>query len=73
MGNDTVQEVHGVSITLAYFPPCHSKYNPFERTHGALEQYWNGMVVTDAEITVKIAENRTWKGKHPILTMLTPV
>lgn len=31
------------------------------------------MVVTDAEITVKIAENRTWKGKHPILTMLTPV
>jgi hypothetical protein len=64
---------HGVSITLAYYPPYHSKYNPVERTHGALEQYWNGMLLTDAETTVKIAENMTWKGRHPIVTLVTRV
>lgn len=46
--------------------PC-----PVERTHGALEQYWNGMLLTDAESTVKIAQNMTWKGKHPIVTLVT--
>ena len=62
---------HGVSIRFAYYPPYHSKYNPVERTHGALEQYWNGMLLTDAETTIKIAENMTWKGKHPIVTLVT--
>lgn len=62
---------HGVSITLAYYPPYHSKYNPVERTHGALEQYWNGMLLTDAETTVKIAQNMTWKGKHPFVSLVT--
>jgi len=60
-----------VSIKLAYYPPYHSKYNPVERTHGALEQYWNGMLLTDAETTVKIAKNMTWKGRHPIVTLVT--
>jgi hypothetical protein len=64
---------HGVSIRFAYYPPYHSKYNPVERTHGALEQYWNGMLLTDAETTIKIAENMTWKGKHPIVTLVTQV
>jgi hypothetical protein len=62
---------HGVSIRLAYYPPYHSKYNPVERTHGALEQYWNGMLLTDAETTIKIAQNMTWKGNHPIVTLVT--
>ena len=64
---------HGISIQLAYYPPYHSKYNPVERTHGALEQYWNGMLLTDAETTIKIAENMTWKGKHPVVTLVTRV
>jgi hypothetical protein len=38
-----------------------------------LEQYWNGMLLTDAETTVKINENMTWKGKHPIVTLVTRV
>jgi hypothetical protein len=59
---------HGINIQLAYYPPYHSKYNPVERTHGALEQYWNGMLLTDAETTIKIVENMTWKGKHPVVT-----
>lgn len=62
-----------VTIRLAYYPPYHSKYNPVERTHGALEQYWNGMLLTDAETTIKIAENMTWKGKQPIVTLVTKI
>jgi hypothetical protein len=62
---------HGVSIHLAYYPPYHSKYNPVERTHGALEQYWNGMLLTDAQTTVKIASNMTWKGRHPVVNLVT--
>lgn len=64
---------HCVSIQFAYYPPYHSKYNPVERTHGALEQYWNGMLLTDAQTTIKIAENMTWKGRHPIVTLVTRV
>jgi hypothetical protein len=64
---------HGVSIKLAYYPPYHSKYNPVERTHGALEQYWNGMLLTDVETTIKIAENMTWKGKHPVVTLVSKI
>ena len=62
-----------VTIRLAYYPPYHSKYNPVERTHGALEQYWNGMLLTDAETTIKIAENMTWKGKHPVVTLVSKI
>jgi len=64
---------HGINIKLAYYPPYHSKYNPVERTHGALEQYWNGMLLTDAKTTIKIAENMTWKGKHPVVTLVTRI
>lgn len=64
---------HQVAVKLAYYPPYHSKYNPVERTHGALEQYWNGMLLTDTETTLKIAENMTWKGKHPIVTLVTKI
>jgi len=64
---------HGVIIKLAYYPPYHSKYNPVERTHGALEQYWNGMLLTDAETTIKIAENMTWKGRHPVVTCVSKI
>jgi len=64
---------HGVTIRLAYYPPYHSKYNPVERTHGALEQYWNGMLLTDVETTIKIAENMTWKGKHPVVTLVSKI
>ena len=64
---------HGVTIRLAYYPPYHSKYNPVERTHGALEQYWNGMLLTDSETTIKIAANMTWKGKHPVVTLVNKI
>ena len=62
---------HAVTIRLACYLPYHSKYNPVERTHGALEQYWNGMLLTDKETTIEIAKNMTWKGKHPIVTIVS--
>jgi len=62
-----------VQVNLAYYPPYHSKYNPVERTHGALEQYWNGMLLTDKETTVEIAKNMRWKGKHPVVTLVTKI
>jgi len=64
---------HQVKVNLAYYPPYHSKYNPVERTHGALEQYWNGMLLTDKETAVGIAKNMRWKGKHPVVTLVTKV
>ncbi len=64
---------HGVKIQLAYYPPYHSKYNPVERTHGVLEQHWNGMLLTDVETTIRIAENMKWKGKHPVVTLVKKV
>jgi hypothetical protein len=64
---------HQVKVNLAYYPPYHSKYNPVERTHGALEQYWNGMLLTDKETAVGIAKNMRWKGKHPVVTLVTKI
>ena len=67
----TFANQRGVTIRLAYCPPYHSKYNPVERTRGAFEQYWNGMLLTETQTTMRIAENMTWKGKHPIVTLVT--
>jgi len=61
---------YGVRIRLAYYPPYHSKYNPVERTHGVLEQYWNGKLLTDVETAADIAANMKWKGKSPVVTVI---
>ncbi|MHC1727472.1 MAG: hypothetical protein AB9866_15960 [Syntrophobacteraceae bacterium] len=61
---------HKVKIELAYYPPYHSKYNPVERTHGVLEQYWNGKLLTDTETAADIAANMKWKGKHPFVMIV---
>ena len=64
---------HEIRVQLAYYPPYHSKYNPVERTHGALEQYWNGMLLTDKETVIEIAKNMKWKGKNPVVTLVTKI
>jgi hypothetical protein len=64
---------HQVKVELTYYPPYHSKYNPVERTHGALEQYWNGMLLTDKETAIEIAKNMKWKGKHPFVSLVTKI
>jgi hypothetical protein len=35
-------ESKSIDISLAYYPPYHSKYNPVERVWGILEKQWRG-------------------------------
>ena len=62
---------HGITIRLAYYPPYHSKYNPVERTHGILEQHWNGILLLDIDTALKAAADMTWKGKHPTVQLVS--
>jgi hypothetical protein len=60
-----------LNIRLAYYPPYHSKYNPIERTWGILEKYWNGSILDEVETALNFAQNMTWKGKHPVVKLVT--
>ncbi len=62
-----------LTIQLAYYPPYHSKYNPVERCWGILETHWNGDVLDSVETVVKFAQTMTWKGKAPVVRLLTTV
>src|SRR6266496_5822291 len=39
----------GLRIVLIYYPPYHSKYNPIERCWAALENYWNGAILSTVD------------------------
>ncbi len=65
-----VQRYH-ISVRLAYYPPYHSKYNPIERCWGILEQHWNGALLDSVEAVVQYAASMTWKGKHPVVELVT--
>ena len=60
-----------VNIRLAYYPPYHSKYNPIERTWAVLENHWNGSILDEIETALNFAQTMTWKGKHPIVKLIT--
>jgi len=61
---------HSVNISLAYYPPYHSKYNPIERVWGRLEQHWNGEILYSVDKVLGLARTMTWKGRHPIVNMI---
>jgi transposase len=61
----------GVKVRLACYPPYHSKYNPIERCWGALEQHWNGSVLDSIPTALRFAKTMTWKGKHPLVELVT--
>ena len=65
-----VQEYH-ISVRLAYYPPYHSKYNPVERCWGILEQHWNAALLDSVEAVIQYATSMTWKGKHPVVELIT--
>lgn len=56
---------HNTDITLAYYPPYHSKYNPIERVWGVLEQHWNGTLLDNKETVVKYIQSMTYDQKAP--------
>ena len=60
-----------LNIRLAYYPPYHSKYNPIERTWAVLENYWNGNILDEIETALNFAKNMTWKGKNPVVKLIT--
>ena len=62
-----------LTVKLACYPPYHSKYNPVERCWGILEAHWNGDVLDSVETVVKFAQTMTWKGKAPVVRLLTTI
>jgi DDE family transposase len=64
-------EASGLVVRLACYPPYHSKYNPIERCWGALEQHWNGSVLDSIPTALRFARTMTWKGKHPLVELVT--
>jgi hypothetical protein len=61
----------GLSITLAYHPPYHSKYNPVERCWGVLENHWNGSLLDSIDAVIEFAKTMTWKGNPPSVRRVT--
>ena len=64
-------QTYQLTVRLAYYPPYHSKYNAVERCWGILETHWNGDILDTVETVVKFAQTMTWKGKAPIVRLLT--
>ncbi len=44
-----------VAISLVYYAPYHSKYNPIERVWGVLENHWRGELLDSVEKVIGIA------------------
>jgi transposase len=64
-------QYYHLTVCLAYYPPYHSKYNPIERCWGILEQHWNGALLDSLEAVIQYASTMTWKGKHPVVSLVT--
>jgi len=62
-----------IELQLAYYPPYHSKYNPVERAFGWLEQHWSGHLLDSVETVINFAKALTFKGKHPVVKLVTTV
>jgi hypothetical protein len=58
---------NGVSLSLIYYPPYHSKYNPIERVWGVLENHWKGQLLNSVEKTLGLARSMTYNGNHPVV------
>ena len=62
-----------VSISLAYYPPYHSKYNPIERVWGALEKHWNGELLDSVDKILGLCRTMLWKANAPVVKMISDV
>ena len=61
---------HEVSISLIYYPPYHSKYNPIERVWGVLENHWKGQVLDSVEKILGLARTMTYNDINPVVTLV---
>ena len=62
-----------INISLAYYPPYHSKYNPIERVWGVLEKHWNGELLDSVEKVLGFSRTMNWNGMSPIVKMVKGV
>lgn len=62
---------YSVNVSLAYYPPYHSKYNPIERVWGRLENHWNGELLNSVEKVLGLARTMTWNGRNPVVNFFT--
>jgi hypothetical protein len=62
-----------VSLSLIYYPPYHSKYNPVERVWGVLEKHWKGQLLDSVQKTLGLARTMTYNGKNPVVKLVTGV
>jgi hypothetical protein len=62
---------YSVNVSLAYYPPYHSKYNPIERVWGRLENHWNGELLNSVEKVLGLARTMTWNGQNPVVNFFT--
>ena len=65
--------ITNLNIHLLYYPPYHSKYNPIERVWAAVENYWNGALLTSIDKVVNTIGNVTWKSINLTATFLDKV
>ena len=47
------------------------KDNPIERGWGILENHWNGALLDSIEAVIRLATTMTWKGKRPVVELVT--
>lgn len=59
-----------IDVSLAYYPPYHSKYNPVERVWGVLEKHWNGQLLDSIDKVIGLAKTMKWKCKNPFVKMV---
>ena len=64
---------HSVNISLAYYPPYHSKYNPIERVWGRLENHWNGELLDSVQKVLGLARTMKWNGHSPVVNFFTKI
>lgn len=62
-----------INISLVYYPPYHSKYNPIERVWGVLENHWKGELLNKTEKVLGLCRTMTWKGENPIVKFVKGV
>jgi len=63
-------QLNSIDVSLAYYPPYHSKYNPVERVWGVLENHWNGEILDSVEKVLGLARTMTWNGSNPIVKLI---
>lgn len=66
-------KTESVNVSLVYYPPYHSKYNPIERVWGVLENHWKGELLNNVNKVLGLCRTMKWKGENPVVKMLKGV